>query len=238
MEPSERKLLFAFVRDALSRAGEDTIDTTRRNPRTVQSLRSLGFIDPNENSLTREAFLAYFDTFEEISCPRKVQDWVDRFHISDLHWRRPSTFMTSLMGQGRGKTYPLLATVFIGAKAQDLTWFHELGHVVYARIDKDQVAKLATAAKEKFPVVSGGDAQGAVDPSTMQPIALPEGIYLKMNGHYHGLDHSGPGADAESDELWAVLFGGYCQDFEFPPRVRGILEKIIEDLMTRQESAH
>ena len=55
-----------------------------------------------------------------------------------------------------------------------MTWFHELGHVVYARIDKDQVAKLATAAKEKFPVVSGGDPQGAVDPNTMQLIALPE----------------------------------------------------------------
>ena len=35
MEPSERKLLFVFVRDALSRAGEDSIDTRRRSVQAI-----------------------------------------------------------------------------------------------------------------------------------------------------------------------------------------------------------
>ena len=72
MQPSERKLLFVLVREALAHPGADTIDTAKRNPKTVQTLRSLGFIATNEDSLIREAFLAYFETFEELECPRAV----------------------------------------------------------------------------------------------------------------------------------------------------------------------
>src|SRR5207245_2776497 len=90
MEPAERKLLGVFVREALSRPGEDTIITTNRNPKTVKTLRSLGYVHPTDDSLTREGFLAYFETLEEFDCPHEVQQWVDRFGIVDIHWRKPS----------------------------------------------------------------------------------------------------------------------------------------------------
>lgn len=119
MEPSERKLLFVFVREALARLGEDHVETAKRNPRTVQALRSLGYITANEDSLTLEAFLAYFETFEELQCPPAVQAWVDGFGITDLHWRRATGTIKGLLPQQRGKAYPPLSTVFIGEKAAD-----------------------------------------------------------------------------------------------------------------------
>ena len=64
MDPPERKLLFVFVRDALARPGEDTITTVKRAPRTVQALRSLGYIHAKEDKLIKEEFLAYFKTIE------------------------------------------------------------------------------------------------------------------------------------------------------------------------------
>ena len=51
LEPSERKLLFVLVRDALLRPGDDKVDTTKRNPKTVQALRSFGLLQPDEDSL-------------------------------------------------------------------------------------------------------------------------------------------------------------------------------------------
>jgi hypothetical protein len=232
MEPSERKLLFVFVREVLVHPGDDGIDITRRNQKTVQALRSLGFIAANEDSLTTQAYLAYFGTFEEIECPPEVQQWVDRFGIPDLHWRKPSGIIKDRMPQELGKAYPPLATVFIGRLAGSSTWFHELGHVIYARIDADLKAKLVAAAKANFPVISSDQVTDAADPVTKKPIALPEGKYLNINRRYCGVDHSGPDADAESDEIWAILFSEYCGGFEFPSSVRVILEEIIIHLTT------
>lgn len=232
LEPSERKLLFVFVREALARPGEDSIDTAKRNTKIVEKLRALGFIAPSDDSLTKEAFLAYFETFEEMQCPKPVEDWVHRLNVSDLRWRRPSGFMLSQMAQGFGKTYPPLATIFIGENAFLRTWFHELGHVVYPRIDKERVSRLVTATKLYFPVVSSDRVSAALDPTTLKATTLPKGIYLKMNGQFYGLDHSGPGANAENDELWAILFGEYCSGFELPPSVLAILEEIIGGLTT------
>lgn len=220
-----------FVREALCRPGEDGIDTAKRNPKSVQKLRALGFIAPNEDSLTREAFWAYFETFEEITCPTKVRNWVDRLHVPGLHWRRPSGFMMAQMGQGFGKAYAALTTIFIGQRARSLTWFHELGHVLYPRIDQGRVDALASATKAYFPIVSGGRLVTALEPDTMETTTLPEGKYLKMNGQFYGLDHSG--ADAEGDELWAIVFGEHCEGFEFPQSIQAILQEIFVGLSGR-----
>lgn len=195
----------------------------------------MGFILPNENSLTKEAFLAYFETFDEVRCPSDVQKWVDRFHVSDLRWRRPSKFMMTQMEQGRGKAYPLLTTVFIGETAMSRTWFHELGHLVYSRLEKELVSRLVLAAREHFPVVSSERVPVAIDTSTMKPTAVLKGSYLKINGMLCGLDHSGPGADGENDELWAILFAEYCEGSELPLKIRAIVEEIITALSPRQE---
>ena len=231
MEPSERKLLFVLVREALARPGEDRIETAKRNPKTVQALRSLGYIAADSDSLTREAFLTYFETFEELQCPRVVQQWVDRFGITDLHWRRPTGAIKDQLPQERGKAYALLSTIFIGEKAATATWLHELGHVVYPRIDKERISRLAAAVKERYPVVSSDDVSHAIDPDTRQPTALPKGVYLKLNGQFCGLDHSGPGVDAENDEIWAILFTEHCGGFEFAPSISHILGEILTDLI-------
>lgn len=116
LEASERKLLFVFVREVLAHPGDDRIAIAGRNPKTVQALRALGFIATNEDSLTRESYLAYFKTFEELECPPEVQQWVDRFGITDLHWRKPAGIIKDRMPQELGKAYPPLATVFIGRR--------------------------------------------------------------------------------------------------------------------------
>lgn len=135
MQPSQEKLLFVLVREALSRPGDDRFDTKRRKPNVVLTLRSLGFIEPNEDSLTKQALLTYFETFETLDAPHAVKEWVDRFAIPELRRRRPSQLLHQ-----RGQTYPLFATVFIGEKAGLRTWFHELGHVLCTRIDKERIA--------------------------------------------------------------------------------------------------
>lgn len=234
LEPSERKLLFVFVREALAHLDDDRIALARRNPKTVHALRSLSFIAANEDSLTTQAFLAYFETFEELECPPAVQHWVDRFAITDLHWRKPSGTIKDRMPQELGKAYPPLATVFIGRSAGASTWFHELGHVVYSRIDRERIAKLVAAATAHFPVISNDEVTDAADPVTLKSIALPKGKYLNINRRYCGLDHSGLEADAETDEMWAILFSEYCGGFEFPTSIRAILEQIVSDLTTCQ----
>jgi len=235
LEPSERKLLGVFVREALSRPGEDTIDTSKRNPKTVQALRSSGFILQDEDSLTKEAFLTYFEAFDEIECPHEVQRWIDRFAISEIHWRRPSGILETQIPQERGKAYPLLSTVFIGKKAGLATWFHELGHLLHQRIDKDRTAALAQIARTTYPVVSSDEVSDAIDPDTLQTTSLPEGVYLNINGQYCGLDHSGDSEDAMNDELWAILFTEHCKGCELPSDIQVLVGQIVAKLEVRTD---
>lgn len=205
LQPSERKLLFVFVRKALLHPGDDSINPAKRNPNTVQALRALGYIATDEDKLTKEAFLAYFETTEELRCPPAVQRWVDRLGVTEIHWRRaPDAVRRRMAGQERGAAYPALATVFIGDDGDESTWLHELGHIVGPRIDQQSLAALVTAAKEHFPLVTSDQVNDAADPITLQPTHLPDGKYLNINRRYCGLDHSGPGQDAENDEIWVL----------------------------------
>lgn len=214
MQPSEEKLLFVLVRKAL-RTGEDHFDTKRRKPNVVLALRSVGFIESNEDSRTKQALLTYFETFETLNAPHEVQEWVDRFTIPELRRRRHSGLMKSQLLQERGQTYPLFATVFIGEKAGLRKWFHELGHVVYRRIDKERMATLAVAAKKYFLVVSNDEVSNAIDPAMMPTTTLPKGLYLKINWRSCGLD-SKEEENTVNAEIWAILFSEYCGGFEFP----------------------
>lgn len=226
LEPSERKLLGVFVREVLAHPGEDSINTGRRNSKIVQALRSMGYIMQHEDSLTKEAFLAYFEEFPELHCPPEVQELADRFAIPTIHWRRPSGAILSQMPQERGKAYPLLATVFIGSKAGSATWFHELGHMVFSRLDREDVTSLAEATRSFYPVVSSDEVADAADPDTLQTIPLPKGLYLNINRQYCGLDHSGDDEEAVSDEIWAILFAEHCKGVELPADIHVILERI------------
>ena len=110
------------------------------------------------------------------------------------------------------------------------TWFHELGHIVFPRIDEEQIARLAAEAKKHFPVVSTDEVLDARDPDTMETIALPNGTYLNINRMYCGLDHSGDGEIVVNDEIWAILFTEYYCGFELPQSIRALLNEIIGEL--------
>ena len=230
MQPSEEKLRFVIVGEVLSRSGDDSLDTKRRKPNVVLPLNSTGFIEPNGDGLTKQALLTYFETFGTLDAPHDVKEWADRFAIPELRRRRPNQLLRQ-----RGQIYQLFATMFIGEKAGLRTWFHELGRVVCTRIDKERIARLAVAAKKYFLVISNDEVSNAIDPDMMQKTTLPKGLYLKTNWRYCGLDHSGEEENTVNDEIWAILFSEYCGGFEFPPKVRGILEEIITGLTIRQD---
>lgn len=232
MEPSQRKLLFVFVREALSHPG-GLFTTTRRNPKTIQELRALGFIEPHEDSPTDTGYSAYFESFEPIEPPGEVQAWAERFRLTDIRWRRPSGVIKNQMPQQRGKAYPGLRTAFIGDRAEATTWFHELGHIVYPRIDKGQIRRLATVARGCCPVVAADSVSNALGPATRQPSAMDSGLYLNVNGKYCGLDLSGKDEDAIDDEIWATLFAEHCTGFGLPQAVRAVLEEVIAGLESR-----
>jgi hypothetical protein len=120
--------------------------------------------------------------------------------------------------------------VFIGEKAGPATWFHELGHVLSPRIDKERMTQLGKAAQEHYPVVSSENVSNAVDPDTLRATALPKGIYLNINGKYCGLDHSGPDADAVNDEVWAIVFSEHCSGFGLPVKIGTMVSEIIASL--------
>jgi len=216
------------------------MNPAKRNPNTVQAFRALGYIATDEHTLTSKAFLEYFETIQELRCPPAVQKWVDRLKVTEIHWRRaPDAVRRRMAGQERGAAYPALATVFIGDDGDESTWLHELGHLLTPRIDAQLLTELVRAAKEHFPVVSGDQVKDAADPISLRPTHLPDGTYLLINRRYCGLDQSGPGQDAENDEIWAILFTEYCGGFGFPPNIRAVLEEIIASITApeRQQSS-
>jgi hypothetical protein len=231
MSPAERKLLFVFVREALT-AGDDAVDTTRQNPAIVQALRAAGHFQGDSNCLGNDAFLEYFSTFPELACPSEVQPWVVSLHATHVRWRAPAGMVVKLMPQERGKAYPALATVFIGRNADLGTWFHELGHLLFPRLMKDEVSSLAAAAKELYPVVSSTTVADALDPVTFNVTALPGGLYLNINRQYCGLDHSGDNEEAFIDEIWAILFSEHCKGVT----LRGPLQAMVETIVAGLES--
>lgn len=235
LSPQEQKLLNVFVREALSKPGSDSITTAKKNVKTVQRLRELGFLDQNEDSVTKEAFLQYVETFEKVTPPPEVLMWVERFGISDLRWLRFDGRITRI-GQGIGKAYPLLSTIFIGEPPLLETWFHELAHVVFPRLDKQLVKRLDDAMRERYPVVTDDKVPVALDPLSHEETPLPKGRYLKINGQYLGLDHSEGGAASEDDEMWSHAFALYCIGFEFPPNIKDCLKEMIEYISGSQSA--
>ena len=234
MSPAERKLLFVFVREALA-SGDDAVQTSRRNPTIVQALRSMDYLGSDEDCLTKAAFHAFFDTFTGLICPHEVQPWLVRLHATDIRWRKPAGLILAQMPQERGKAYPQLATVFIGRHAGLGTWFHELGHVVFSRLAKDDVSSLATAAKQLYPVVSSDEVSDAQDPVTFTGTALPNGLYLNINRQYCGLDHSGEDEEAVKDEIWAILFSEHCKGVGLRGPVQGLVETMVSKLESQPQ---
>jgi len=225
MEPNLNKFLHVLVRDVLSRSdGTYTIEAKRRDHRHLTALRDLGYVAGIE--LTDSAFRNFFATFETIDCPASVQKWVNDLGAC-VTWKRAAGLILRQLGEDSGVTRG--EYVFIRDGANLHTWFHELGHVVFDRINPDHVAMLESEVKRHYRVRSASELEGGTaHPVTNTQCHPTEGIYLTMNGRHHGLDHSGK--DAITDEMWAIMFGTYCSGLDLKAGVRVVVEKIVSSL--------
>ena len=91
-------------------------------------------------------------------------------------------------------------------------------------------ARLEDEAIRNHLEISDGSTTRVRQPLTNKATILPRGRYLFINDKYHGLDHSGDGADGESDELWASLFEEYHGDRELPAGLGTAMSNIVNTL--------
>jgi hypothetical protein len=230
MTPSAQKFLFVLVRDALRRGSGDQILAKRHGNKHLPTLVSMGYVDGSE--LTERAFQRFFDTFDSASCPTEVHQLADSFGI-EVRWKRPhGVIKDKLDCAGDGSSYRNLRTVFINDQAKLETWYHEFGHVLYGCIknNADILALFKSLQHEAtltYPVVSREQMTPVQHHSTNQLVSPAPGRYVLINGRYHGLDHSGDGAEGEADELWASLFEEYQSGRELKTKVRALIEGIV-----------
>jgi hypothetical protein len=130
----------------------------------------------------------------------------------------------------KGRWIPLAVFVSGGAKLE--TWYHELGHVLFGCVKNNPdilmlFKSLQQEAASKYPFVSTEQMTPVQHHLTSEPVLPASGRYVLFNGRYHGLDHSGGGAEGEADELWASLFEEYYSGRELATGVHTLLEQII-----------
>jgi hypothetical protein len=229
MTLSEQKVLIDPVRDAVIRGTGNFIGRRHVGHRYLPKLRTLGFLNGNE--LTKAAFLSYVETFEIVPCPMEVLNVVDSFELNVQFRKAEGVIKDRIDRSGGGLSYRNLATIFIGDFATIATWFHEVGHVLFGCIKHNAeigiiLTRLEREAKAHYPIVisTGNEIAQRLDGARG---TLPKGRYFLINGGYHGVDHSGNDAEAESDEIWAILFEKYCNNRELVPSVRSGVEEII-----------
>ena len=229
MTPPEQKFLFVLVREVVCRGSGDQIEARRKRNKHIPGLRSLGYLE--DENLTGMAFQEFFSTFELISCPTEVQQFVDSFGI-EIHWRRPRGIIRNKLGQDRGLSYRNALTVFIDDGSALETWYHEFGHILYGCIKNnasilEPFKLLQQEAVATYQIVSHEEMTPVQHPVTNHPVSPPPGRYVLINGRYHGLDHSGVDEESEADELWASLFEEYHSCTKLKRIIRALVEEII-----------
>ena len=229
MSPRERKLLFQLVEAALD---ADDDDVHCQLPiEDLKWLHDLGFLEKGGKSLSKAAFLEYFASFEMLSPLTEVTDHASALFSERIYWRKPIERMKKRMApQHRGKSFPLLATVFIGRHADTCTWFHELGHLVYTRLTTDERNSFARCVHEHGSRLTSDGTQRCLDSRSGAETLLPTGTYLKIGSHLLGLDHSGTDEEAINDECWAAIFGLKFTNVPIPALVAESFDTIIERL--------
>jgi hypothetical protein len=230
LTPSEQKLLFALVRDALHRGSGNQIEAKRRGNKHIPTLRSLGYLEGSE--LTEKAFQLLFQPYALAPSPSGVQQLADSFGI-EICWRRPHGIIKAKLDRaGEGLSYRNLRTAFVSAGAQLETWYHEFGHILYGCVKNNPeiLALFKTLQQEAvaaYPIVSQERMTPVQRAFTSELVSPSPGRYVLINGRYHGLDHSGGEAEGEADELWASLFEEYQSRRELKREVRALTEQII-----------
>jgi hypothetical protein len=226
---NDQKLVFQIVEAALEAEGDnfDPVVASEVLPR----LRDLGFVEADGSRPSEAAYSEYFCSFELLTPPKLVDDWARALFRPTIYWRKPIGEMRTLMApQHRGRSFPQLATAFIGKHADIVTWFHELGHIVYTRLDKYERAAFAPCVHEHGLIFTSDGTQPAIDAGTSAHVSLPPEKYLAIGGRLLGLDHSGTDEDAVNDECWAAIFGLGFANVPVPTPVADVFETIIERL--------
>jgi hypothetical protein len=235
VDRTDQKLLFEIVEAVLEAGGKDV--DPQLSSDDLQRLRNLGLLEEAGSYPSKKAFLEYFSSFELLSPPPEVENWARALAKGRIYWRRPIGRMKKLMApQHRGRSFPLLATVFIGRHADMGTWFHELGHIVYTRLTPEEKTCFARRVRDHGSILHSDGAQTCIDPGSREEVKLPKGEYLVIGAHLLGLDHSGADEEAINDECWAVIFGVGFTNTVVPAPIADAFETIIERL--KREIAH
>lgn len=218
MLPNEtlRRLAFAAVEDGLRRNSNDVVILT---PDELDFLRKGGWIDGH--TLEDKAFLEFFELFPGIEPPDEVREFAEYLGVTGIHYKRAQG---DVLGDNR--SFPGLKYIFIREGAPMASWYHELGHLLYASV-KALVPRLIKEAKLHYRIVDG-DGRTVLDPFTREPIPLPPGRYIEINGAFRCFSHHG--AEGGEDEWWANFFGEHSAGNTVATPVAVILESIVEKL--------
>lgn len=211
---ADSELLGTVVESAIT-ARTDEIDATLCSVSELEWLRSRGYVAGKE--LGPKAFLDYFERYETISCPEVIQVAVDTLRASGITWKRASGFINVNL------SFSDLKVIFIRPDAEMHSWFHELAHIAFHRINGEMLQRLVQEAREAYLTV-------------INPPNYPEGEYLLISGmrngtHFGGycsLDHHGD--EGIDNELWANLFAMYGYNVDLVPTVADAIQDIINNL--------
>ena len=218
MIPDEtlRRLVFVAVEDGLRRNANDVVILP---PDELDFLRKGGWVD--RHTLADKAFLEYFEQFPDIETPDEVREFAEYLGVTGIHYKRAQG---EILGDNR--SFAGLKYIFIREGAPMASWYHELGHLLYASV-KRSLPSLIKEAKQHYRIVDG-DGRTVLDPFTREPIPLPPGRYIDINGAFRSFSHHG--AEGEEDEWWANLFGEHSAGNAVATPVAEMVESIVEKL--------
>lgn len=229
MRSYERKLAFQLVEAALG-AGDDSVHC-QLSMENVKGLEDLGILEEGGKRLSKMAFSEYLTSFELLSPPRDVEDHATALFGEKIYWRKPiGKIKESMAPQHRGKSFPLFETAFIGKNADIGTWFHELGHLVYARLTREERVSFSQCVHEHGSTLTSDGTLRCADPRSGAMTLLPPGKYLAIDRLLLGLDHSGTDEEAVNDECWAAIFGVRFTNVPVPAPIEDAFDAIIQRL--------
>jgi len=133
--------------------------------------------------------LRYFEALPDFEPDEDVEKCVNKYHLNNLlHWKiiRNRSFTRSReMDKG-----------VIGMIPDDIeeNWFHELGHEIYDRCDKDKIKPVLDEIRNEYGLSENGLK------------------WISIGGYDYSYSHSGK--DYEYDELFAISFAFYEGDHE------------------------
>jgi len=211
---SPRQILASVVEHAITER-TDEIDIAQHDGADIEMLREKAYLE--DRHLTPKAFCDYFDCYTTIPCQPEVQALVDAFGLTGLRWKLADGFIED------NRSFSDLKVIFLRPYAELHSWFHELGHIVFGRIEGSLLKRLVSVAISSYRTV-------------VNPPGFPEGKYLVLSGNRNGLPFGGlcgldhHGEDGVDNELWASLFAMKNYGVELESAVQSVIQQIVDSL--------